>query len=175
MNKEKQIEEMAKDICGLGRDCHGCTASMSYICKAKKYAERAVDKGYRKEDIDIMGYQSPIEIVMGQMRMEQENNIYKVIQEQGVNVDKNELIKALKYDRDQYEKGYINGYNAKASELAREIFEEIERFLYMHFRFCKEEIGNDDTEYVKGRLELNTQIQNLIAELKKKYTENKGE
>jgi hypothetical protein len=63
------------------------------------------------------------------------------------------------------------GYR-KQSEVAREIFEEIERFLYMHFRFCKEEIGNDDTEYVKGRLELNTQIQNLIAELKKKYKES---
>lgn len=59
----------------------------------------------------------------------------------------------------------------KISDVAREIFEEIERFLYMHFRFCKEEIGNDDTEYVKGRLELNTQMKNLIAELKKKYTE----
>jgi hypothetical protein len=58
--------------------------------------------------------------------------------------------------------------NAKA-EVARGIFEEIERFLYIHFRFCKEEIGGDDTEYVKGRLELNTQIQNFIAELKKKY------
>ena len=41
----------------------------------------------------------------------------------------------------------------------------------MNFRFCKEEIGNDDTQYIKGRLELNTQIQNLIAELKKKYAE----
>jgi hypothetical protein len=50
------------------------------------------------------------------------------------------------------------------------IFEEIERFLYMHFRFCKEEIGNDDAKYFEGRLELNTQIQNFIAELKKKYT-----
>lgn len=58
--------------------------------------------------------------------------------------------------------------NAKA-EVAREIFEEIERFLYMHFRFCKEEIGNYDTEYVKCRMELNTQIQNFIAEFKKKY------
>lgn len=55
------------------------------------------------------------------------------------------------------------------SEVAREIFEEIERFLYMHFRFYKEEIGNDDTKYFEGRLELNTQIQNFIAELKKKY------
>ena len=70
------------------------------------------------------------------------------------------------YAKELYNAGY-----RKASEVAREIFEEIERFLYMHFRICKEEIGNDDTEYVKGRLELNTQMQNLIAELKKKYME----
>jgi hypothetical protein len=56
-------------------------------------------------------------------------------------------------------------------EIAREIFEEIERFLYMHFRFCKEEIGNDDFEYIKGRLEMNTQIQSFIAERKNKYKE----
>lgn len=49
MDREKHIEEMARDMCGLGRDCHGCTSSMSYVCKAKKYAERAVDKGYRKQ------------------------------------------------------------------------------------------------------------------------------
>ena len=49
MSREKQIEEMARDMCGLGRDCHGCTSSMSYVCKAKKYAERAVDKGYCKQ------------------------------------------------------------------------------------------------------------------------------
>ena len=49
----------------------------------------------------------------------------KVVQERGIDVDKDELIKALQYDRGQYEKGYINGYNAKASE----IFEEIETSL----------------------------------------------
>lgn len=49
MDREKQIDEMARDMCGLGRDCHGCTSSMSYVCKAKKYAERAVDKGYCKK------------------------------------------------------------------------------------------------------------------------------
>ena len=60
----------------------------------------------------IVGYESPIQIMLGQMRMEQENGIYKVIQEQGIAVDKDELIKALRYDRDQYDKGYVNGYNA---------------------------------------------------------------
>ena len=50
-----------------------------------------------------------------------------------VAVDKEELIKALQYDRGQYEEGFRMGYSAgydrKASEVAREIFEEIEDVL----------------------------------------------
>ena len=35
-----------------------------------------------------------------------EENIFKAIQNVDINVDREELIKALKYDRDQYNKGY---------------------------------------------------------------------
>ena len=54
-------------------------------------------------------YKSPVEIVVGEMKNQQENYILSVIQEMGVNVDKTELIKALEYDRKQYEKGYVDG------------------------------------------------------------------
>lgn len=73
----------------------------------------------REIDIEILGYQSPIEICIGQMRMEQENNIFKAIQDYGVSVDKEELIKALEYDRRQYEQGYVCGYNKAMSEIVR--------------------------------------------------------
>ena len=63
----------------------------------------------------------------------------------------------------------INTADVVPKSEVEKIFEEIERFLYLQFRFCKEEIGNDDTEYIKGRLEMNTQIQSFIAELKKKH------
>ena len=53
-----------------------------------------------------LGYKSPIEIVMGEMRTQYENEIFRAIQDVDVNVDKEELIKALEYDRGQYEKGY---------------------------------------------------------------------
>lgn len=59
-------------------------------------------------------YKSPIEIVYGEVKTHTESEIdkyvYECIQEVGVNVNKEELIRALKYDRDQYEKGY---YDAK--------------------------------------------------------------
>lgn len=51
MNKEKQIEEMAKDLCHtpncdlkkIGKNCYKG-------CKAHIYAERAINKGYCKAD-----------------------------------------------------------------------------------------------------------------------------
>ena len=49
--------------------------------------------------------------------MEQENTVYKAIQSIGVNVDKDELIRALKYDRDQYDKGFDDGKKQTAKEI----------------------------------------------------------
>ena len=40
------------------------------------------------------------------MRNQIEGEIYKAVMNVGVNVDKEELIKALQYDRGQYQKGY---------------------------------------------------------------------
>lgn len=124
-----------------------------------KISKESVDKLFPKTDIDIFGYKSPIEIYMGQMRIEQENNIVRAVQNQDINVDKDELIKALQYDREQYEKGYINGYNAgyrKQSEVAREIFEEI---------------GELVNEYLDGRIYTHD-FCTILSELKKKYTES---
>ena len=44
----KQIEEMAKDICKLGKPCEKCSAYPD-ACKAVKYAERFYTAGYRKQ------------------------------------------------------------------------------------------------------------------------------
>lgn len=37
----------------------------------------------------------------------------------GVKVDKDELIKAMHYDREQYKKGFENGYKKRATEIVR--------------------------------------------------------
>ena len=60
-------------------------------------------------------WKSPIEIqqdIVRQVDMVVEDGVMKAIQRFDINVDKEELIKALKYDRDQYEKGYQDGLNA---------------------------------------------------------------
>lgn len=62
-----------------------------------------------------MSYQSPIDVIMGQMNISCENEICKAVQNIGINVDKNELLKALQYDRGQYQKGYAD----RDSEIVR--------------------------------------------------------
>ena len=56
-----------------------------------------------------MAYKSPIEIVVKEVSADMENKLMQIIQSYGIIISKDELIKALRYDRKQYEKGYIDG------------------------------------------------------------------
>lgn len=75
-------------------------------------------------------YQSPIDVIVGQMNLRMENEICKAVQNVGVTVDKEELLKALQYDRGQYQKGYKD----KDDEIVR-------------CKDCKRGIRLDDTNY----------------------------
>lgn len=70
-------------------------------------------------------YKSPIEMIYGELQtqMEQKNEemVIKAIREVGVNVDKEELIKALQYDRNQYTKGYKDGKNDVLDKIRTEM------------------------------------------------------
>lgn len=61
-----------------------------------------------------MSYKSPVEIYVSQLRIEQERNleneVTKAVRDLDIYVAKDELIRALRYDRHQYEKGYKDGY-----------------------------------------------------------------
>ena len=65
-------------------------------------------------------WNSPIEILVGtitnEMNSKLDDAIVTAVQKVGIRVDKEELIKALKYDRDQYCKGYFDGYNDAMNE-----------------------------------------------------------
>lgn len=58
-------------------------------------------------------YESPINILHGGFEMQIENDIVKAVQRYGIDVNKEELVKALNYDREQYDKGFNDGLNAK--------------------------------------------------------------
>ena len=61
-------------------------------------------------------YESPIYTYIAgtQLKMAEdyENGVMEAIQYVQINVDKEELERALKYDREQYEKGYADGLEA---------------------------------------------------------------
>jgi hypothetical protein len=94
-------------------------------------------------------YKAPIELISSPPKFDYDGEIYKAVVKCGVSVDKDELIKALQYDRGQYDKGYADA----KTEVAREIFEELTHTV-MHPNWASD-------EYKKW----------YFVELKKKYTE----
>jgi hypothetical protein len=52
MSKEKQIEEMARDICRVKQNCNDVCHPIN-SCRALKYAERFYNAGYRKQSEPI--------------------------------------------------------------------------------------------------------------------------
>lgn len=52
------------------------------------------------------GYESPITMIMHEVETKIENDCVMAVQKYGFDVDADELWKALKYDRQQYLKGY---------------------------------------------------------------------
>ena len=53
-----------------------------------------------------IGYKSPIEIIAGDIQTKYEDDIIKAVQSFDINVDKERLIKALDYDKQQFLYGY---------------------------------------------------------------------
>ena len=77
----------------------------------------------------IAKYESPITIIDAGFRTEVEDNIMKAIAQYGISVDKNELLKALDYDRGQFKKGYNSGYQDGFEEGKEYSLEQIKKLL----------------------------------------------
>ena len=60
---------------------------------------------------DDIGYVPPITLIVGEIETKMENDTIQAVQRYGIDVNRDELIKALNYDRDQYEKGFTMGYS----------------------------------------------------------------
>lgn len=65
-------------------------------------------------------YESPIDIIYGEIQTRMENEICHAVQEVGINVNKDQLISALMYDRNQYEKGYQEGKREVLEKVLKE-------------------------------------------------------
>ncbi len=72
-------------------------------------------------------YESPINIIeiqdsfVSEIKEKTEEMVFTEIRRIGVDVDKEELLKALQYDREQYEKGYSDGYVKAIDEFAERL------------------------------------------------------
>lgn len=72
-------------------------------------------------------YESPVYIVQeqlaNQMRLLHEDHIYRTILAYDIQVNKDELLRALRYDRHQYQKGFVDGgrdgYLKRDAEIVR--------------------------------------------------------
>ena len=64
-------------------------------------------------------WESPIKIIYTDMKTQMEEGVMKAVQNVGINVDRYELLRALQYDRDQYEKGFRDGRKDRDDEIVR--------------------------------------------------------
>lgn len=67
-------------------------------------------------------YKSPIEVITEEMKFFYDGDVVRAVQKHDIDVDKEELLKALKYDREQYEKGFKCGVMAFAGYLKEHSF-----------------------------------------------------
>lgn len=93
-------------------------------------------------------YESPIEKIYGEIQsrivqQDEDNLMYEVRQAVGYKVDKEELLKALQYDRNQYDKGY---QDAKAEIGTCNLCKHL--IVRVHFTFCEFDVpGAEDGFY----------------------------
>ena len=92
-------------------------------------------------------WESPITKIYGDIhneivRQDEENYMYTITQAVGYKIDKEELLKALRYDREQYNKGYKDGVRETFIEELKKIKEEIKLNACGEYDFegyCREE------------------------------------
>lgn len=74
---------------------------------------------------DIAMYKPPIELTyqhtLENLLQQEEGLIVKACVDVGVNVDKDELVKLLQGDRDSYNQGYKDGYDAALAKIMEAI------------------------------------------------------
>lgn len=71
-------------------------------------------------------YEAPIRLfeqVINAQNIQIENGIMRAVRSYGIDIDKEELIKALRNERDQYSKGYADGIILFAERVVTELLE----------------------------------------------------
>ena len=90
MKPERSPQKMTSELC-------------EEICMHRIAATLGIGLDVLADSID---YNSPIEIMNQRITTLIEDNVMKAVYSADIKVDKQELIRALRYDRNQYQKGY---------------------------------------------------------------------
>ena len=142
-----------------------------------------------------MSYKSPIDICITQLRIDREKaveeQVFRAVQGIKVDVNKEELIRALRYDRDQYDNGYKDGYDdgydRNTFNIAQEIYtalhNEIIDAINCNYNVIKEReekhkvnrYEDDFCQYCNGKIHALEGILYFMDELMDKYTNESEE
>ena len=79
------------------------------------------DEIFEKEATYVSPITAEIHEIQRNYNRKLDTLILNEIRKYDVKVDKDELVKALKYDRNQYEKGYADGKKEAAEEILQEV------------------------------------------------------
>ncbi len=123
-----------------------------------KYQEEPKDR-VKISDLleEYGGYKPPISVIYEQVEKDFDNAVFGAVLNVNINVDREDLIKALKYDRGQYNKGYNDGCKATAKGIFDSIFETL----------CVFATKGKSEEYNEGFLEAVSQIDERLQKLAK--------
>lgn len=139
----------------------------------KHFPKVEIPRMHYDYDFSLLDYKPPILLKVEQavkaFNLQVENEVYKVVRNYEINVDKDELLKALRYDRNQYDLGYRAGYS-KAYSIIREIFGELEASFCTLAYPVVTAVGTVVTERAEG-LHISSEDYEAI---KKRYTEERN-
>lgn len=81
------------------------------------------------DDLEGFNYESPIKAIETKMQFEFEGELMRAVKSLGFDVDKDELLRALQYDREQYAKGYAAGVAADKAKLIESCYKDLVRMV----------------------------------------------
>lgn len=121
------------------------------------------------DDFAYMDWQSPIHMMQEEIAQkvanDLDNQVYQATMKVGIKVDKDELVKALEYDRNQYQRGYMDGFfNAKKEITNVCIKSFIDEFMDELYNLIADA---DDVNPVDW-----WEVEEIVNRLRKKYTES---
>lgn len=106
-----------------------------------------------------MSYKSPVILLLDSFDEEVVNNVYQIVNHYFVDVDKDELLKALRYDRDQYNRGRLDGYHEAKKEIVQckdcKYFERIMAARYrngetVEYQNCRQRVPQNSENFYCG-------------------------